>query len=94
MPFGESCTAPEKLLPVYSKGLMKRQSKLTPREEQSLSNQLGQQQAAHEFPSVEEMLRHDALHTPVPPTIAGRLQKSLRGVPSSKPGWLRRFFGS
>ena len=73
---------------------MKRQSKLTPREEQHLSEQLSQQQAGRDFSSVEEMLRHDALRTPVPPSIAGRLQKSIGATPSSKPGWLRRFFGS
>ncbi len=73
---------------------MKRQSKLTPRDEQHLSEKLSQHHAAREFSSVEEMLRHDAMHTPVPPEIAPRLQKSTGSAPSSKPGWLRRFFGS
>ena len=72
---------------------MKRQSKLTPREEQALSEQISQKHAAKGFASVEEMLRHDALHTPVPPNIGFRLQKSIAGLPSAKPGWLRRFFG-
>jgi len=71
---------------------MKRQSKLTPGEEKTLGEQLSQHHAAQEFKSVEEMLRHDALHTPVPPEIACRLQKSINGLPPSKPGWLRRFF--
>jgi hypothetical protein len=73
---------------------MKRQSKLTAREEQNLSEKISQQHAAREFSSVEDMLRHDALHTPVPPNIAFRLRKSIAGLPSSKPGWLKKFFGS
>src|ERR1039458_9969871 len=48
---------------------MKRQTKLTQQEQEQLA--AGQQQtqstSAQEFASVEEMLRHDALHTPVPP---------------------------
>jgi hypothetical protein len=74
---------------------MKRQSKLTSRQseqEQQLSHQETQQQSAHEFATVEAMLRHDALHTPVPPSIAHRLQKSL-GPEPARPWW-RRLFGS
>jgi hypothetical protein len=73
---------------------MKRQSKLTSREEQDLSEKLSQQHAAHEFASVEQLLRHDAVHTPVPPNIEFRLRKSIAGLPSNKPGWLKKFFGS
>jgi hypothetical protein len=76
---------------------MKRQTKLTQQEQEQLA--AGQQQtqstSAQEFASVEEMLRHDALHTPVPPTIAHRLAESIG--PSSPPherAWWRRFFGS
>jgi hypothetical protein len=72
---------------------MKRQSKLTPREEHTLSEQSSQQHAGHEFNSVEELLRHDALHTPVPPQIAGKLQQSIDSLPRSKPGLFRRLFG-
>jgi hypothetical protein len=71
---------------------MKRQSKLNAREEQELSEKISQQHAAHEFSSVEELLRHDALHTPVPPNIEFRLRKSIAGLPSNKPGWLKKFF--
>ncbi len=50
-------------------------------------------QTAQEFPSVEAMLRHDALHTPVPPAVAHRLQESLAPLfPAGRPWW-RRFFG-
>jgi len=73
---------------------MKRHNKLTQREEEALSEQVSQQHAAREFSSVEEMLRHDALHTPVPPNIGFRLRKSIGGLPSAKPGWLKKFFGS
>jgi hypothetical protein len=73
---------------------MKRQSKLTPREELTLGEQLTQQHAAREFASVEDMLRHDALHTPVPPNIACRLQESIGPSPVARPAWWRRLFGS
>jgi len=45
------------------------------------------------FNSVEEMLRHDAAQTPVPPGIESRLQESLERTPHSK-SWWRRWFGS
>jgi hypothetical protein len=75
---------------------MKRQSKLTPQEQQQLA--AGQQQTqssfAQEFSSVEDMLRHDARHTPVPPTIAYRLEESVKQLPpSASRAWWRRFFG-
>ena len=43
---------------------------------------------------VEEMLRHDALHTPVPPTIAHRLSESIGQMPAPPRPWWRRLFGS
>src|ERR1051326_224027 len=91
--------APAKRSLCFSKSLlersnMKRQSKLTPREEPVLGEQLAQQQGAKEFASVEEMLRHDALHTPVPPTIAFRLQESIGALPRRQQTWWRRLFGS
>ena len=51
---------------------MKRQTKLTPQEQEQLAaaQQRTQSSSPQEFASVEEMLRHDALHTPVPPNIA------------------------
>jgi len=75
---------------------MKRESKLTPQEQQQLAaeQQQTQSSAAQEFASVEEMLRHDALQTPVPPNIANRLEESVKQLPppSLRPWW-RRFFG-
>jgi hypothetical protein len=46
-----------------------------------------------EFGSAEEMIRHDALHTPVPPGIGRRLRESLAGLPAARPSWWRRLFG-
>ena len=75
---------------------MKRQTKLTQQEQEQLA--AGQQQtqssSAKEFASVEEMLRHDAEHTLVPPRIAHRLEESVSKVPPP-PGraWWRRLLG-
>ena len=75
---------------------MKRQMKLTSREqEQPVSaRQETQQQSAREFANVEDMLRHDALHTPVPPAIAHRLQESIAQLPPASRSWWRKFLGS
>jgi hypothetical protein len=50
-------------------------------------------QAGQEFGTVEQMLRHDALHTPVPPTIGQRLEKSLKELGGATAPWWRRLFG-
>ena len=73
---------------------MKRQTKLTQQEQEQLAAAQQQTQGAQEFANVEEMLRHDALHTPVPPTIEHRLAESVKELPPP-PGraWWRRFFG-
>ena len=75
---------------------MKRETKLIQQEQEQLAAAQKQTQAsgAHEFAGVEEMLQHDALHTPVPPTIAQRLEESVRDLPPPPArGWWRRFFG-
>ena len=75
---------------------MKRQTKLTPQEQQQLAAEQQQTRSSspQEFASVEEMLRHDALRTPVPPTIAHRLEESVKQLPpSSSRAWWSRFFG-
>jgi hypothetical protein len=52
------------------------------------------QQVALEFNSVEEMLRHDALHTAVPPALGKRLAESISQLPASRPlSWWRRLLG-
>jgi len=75
---------------------MKQENKLTRKEQEQLAAEQQQTQSpsAREFASVEEMLRHDALHTPVPPTIAYRLEASVKQLPpNSSRAWWRRFFG-
>ena len=75
---------------------MKQQSKLTQQEQEQLAaaQQQTQSSSPREFASVEEMLRHDALHTPVPPAIAHRLEESASQLPPppARARW-RRFFG-
>jgi len=76
---------------------MKRQTKLTSREqsriEQETVHSLEQGQTAREFANVEGLLRHDALHTPVPPAIAHRLQSSIAQLPPRPRSLWRRIFG-
>ncbi len=56
-------------------------------------HQHAQQQTAVEFASAEEMLRHDAGQTPVPPAVAERLQQSV-GKESKPPRSLwQQLFG-
>jgi hypothetical protein len=74
---------------------MKHQSKLS---QEQQSRQVGtehqtQQPAAREFASAEELLRYDAAHTPVPPGIAQRLQKSAGDLPGPKASWWKRWLG-
>jgi len=75
---------------------MKPQSKLHPQEQaqQHLAEQQTQQPAALEFATPEAMLRHDALHTPVPPSIVNRLRDSLAQMPPApRRAWWRRLLG-
>lgn len=75
---------------------MKRETKLTQHEQEQLAaaQQQTQSSSPREFASVEEMLRHDALHTPVPPTIARRLEESISQLPPpAGRAWWHRFFG-
>jgi hypothetical protein len=74
---------------------MKPQSKLNS-QEQAQEHQAEQQtqRPALEFATPEEMLRHDALHTPVPPALASRLKESLAQLPPpARRPWWRRLFG-
>jgi len=52
-----------------------------------------QQQAALEFATAEEALRHDAAQTAVPPAVAERLQKALEREPMPALSWWQRLFG-
>ena len=66
------------------------------REESVQENQLAseQKQVAREFNSTEELLRHDAGQTVVPPEIAARLQESIAKESPPQRNWWRRLFGS
>jgi hypothetical protein len=70
---------------------MKRLTKFQQQEQQLAAEhkQQTEQSAATEFATVEKLLRHDALHTPVPPEVAHRLQDSVKKLPAKKPWWRR-----
>ena len=76
---------------------MNRQTKLNSQEQEQAqqlsSTEQTQQSAAKEFATPEELLRHDALLTPVPPTIAHRLVESLGKSAPRPQSWWRRLFG-
>lgn len=61
--------------------------------ETAATQQLQTGETAREFASVEEMLRHDALHTPLPPAIGRRLEQSLKEQGSERGSWWRRWLG-
>lgn len=74
---------------------MKRETKLSSEQQQSQetgTEQQTRQQSALEFGTAEEMLRYDAAHTPVPPGIEARLQKSTEGLPPPARPWWKRLF--
>ncbi len=80
---------------------MKPQQKLTSQQQQEQQTHAVEQQqhglesAPLEFSSVDEMLRHDALHTPVPPSVEQRLQESLNQSPTPpRSPWWKRLLGS
>jgi hypothetical protein len=77
---------------------MKQQNKFSTGRRQE---QAAESQAAHsggnsgglEFQSAEELLRHDAAQTAVPPEIARRLSQSIaQSAPPRRPWW-RRWIG-
>jgi len=65
----------------------------TQEQQQTVQHQEQKAEAGREFANVEEMLRHDALHTPVPPSIAKRLEKSLGPEGPTAAPWWRRWLG-
>ena len=75
---------------------MNRQTKLTSQEQtqEHLTSQETQQQGETEFATVEAMLRHDAMHTPVPPNVANRLKDSIEHLPPApRRAWWKRLLG-
>ncbi len=69
---------------------MKRQTKLTSQEQEQLAEMGLQKSSAREFASTEELLRHDASHTTVPPAIAERLSQSIQQEPKPERSWWKR----
>jgi hypothetical protein len=75
---------------------MKRQHKLNSREREEQQEAVLEkltEQTIREFGSPEELLRHDALHTPVPPAIAHRLLESIGAPAPTARSWWRRLLG-
>ena len=73
---------------------MKRQTKLTSQEQAQLAETKSQQTPAREFASAEELLRHEASQTTVPPAIAERLSQSLQQEPKPERSWWKRLLNS
>ncbi|HLP76368.1 MAG TPA: hypothetical protein VK327_05555 [Candidatus Paceibacterota bacterium] len=72
---------------------MKQHSKLSStQQQQQITEQRSQQQAARDFATAEELLRFDAAQTPVPPAIADRLAQSAAGLPKPGRSWWKRLF--
>ena len=62
--------------------------------QQTQSTQQGlTRETTREFAHADELLRHDSLHTPVPPNLAFRLAESIGPAPAKPRPWWRRLFG-
>lgn len=55
------------------------------------SEQIAQSSGPLEFASPDEMLRHDALHTPVPPGIETKVRDSAASLQPRRSWWRRLF---
>ncbi len=64
----------------------------TESESQLTAAEQTQTETGREFGTVDEMLRHDALHTPVPPAVEDRLQQSVDREGLRPAPWWRRLF--
>lgn len=71
---------------------MKRQTKQTSHEQEQRA-EAQSQQAGQEFATPEDLLRHDARQTLVPPGIAERLGKSIQTEPKPERSWWQRLLG-
>lgn len=68
---------------------MKHESKQKSQEQ--LAHIAAQQSTTREFATAEELLRHDAAQTDVPPVIAERLTKSIQNLPRPAKSWWQRW---
>jgi hypothetical protein len=76
--------------------LQRLQSELeTQHQQQETTQETTQTSAAREFATPEEMLRHDAAQTVVPPEIKTRLADSVQQepAPNRSPSWWQKLFG-
>ena len=73
---------------------MKHKSKHRVQEQTQHAEVKAAQTSAREFTSVEEVLRHDAGQTAVPPGIAERLAQSVQNFPRPASTWWRRWLKS
>jgi hypothetical protein len=72
---------------------MKHQSKFSPQQEH-VEEQQANAKTGVEFAGSDELLRHDAAQTVVPPEIALRLQKSSGQItPPKSRSWWKNLFG-
>jgi hypothetical protein len=72
---------------------MKQKHKLTSQEQEQVSEIQTQKTTAREFATPEELLRHDAAQTEVPPTVSERLNESLQREPKPTRSLWRRLTG-
>jgi uncharacterized protein YprB with RNaseH-like and TPR domain len=71
---------------------MKQESKHKSGEQEQLAAKSSQQFTATEYATAEELLRHDAAQTDVPPVIAERLSQSIQNLPRPSRSWWQRMF--
>jgi hypothetical protein len=73
---------------------MKQQNKFsTGRHQEQAAESQTAHTGAREFQSVEDLLRHDAAQTAVPPEIARRLSQSIAQPAPPRRSWWRRLMG-
>jgi hypothetical protein len=70
---------------------MKHESKHRSQAQEQLAEVKSQPTAAREFATAEELLRHAAGLTAVPPAIAERLAQSVQNLPRPAPSWWQRW---
>lgn len=72
---------------------MKQKTNLTSAEQQQVAEAQAKQAEAREFETAEELLRHDAGQTQVPPAVAKRLDESIQREPKPAKSWWKRITG-
>lgn len=73
---------------------MKEQNKFsTARHQEQAAEEQAANTSALEFQTVEDLLRHDAAQTAVPPEIARRLSQSIAQPAPPRRSWWRKLIG-